>query len=610
MKSNPETPENSEKKMAMRLLWIFLAILLTGGVSAGIALLIPAGGQADTQALPTFTSRSGPLTISVSESGTVKNREQVVLKSEVEGRTTVLSLIAEGKQVEAGDLVIELDSSTLEDQKTAQQITVLHSEAAFISARENLAVVKNQAESDVARAELDFRFAKEDLTKYQKGEYPQLLKEARSKITIAEEELERAIEKLKWSRILREEKYISENELQADDLAWKRSKLDVELSQGELDLLQEYTHTRQIAELESNVVEAERALQRVRLQAAANVVQAEADLEAKDQENQRQQVKLQKITDQIKKCKIHAPVGGMVVYATTGRGRYRGNEEPLEEGQEVRERQELVFLPTANDMMAEIKIHESSLDKVKVDMPVRVTVDAVPGRVYTGAVAKIALLPDAQSSWLNPDLKLYTTEINLDGDALDLRAGMSCRAEIVVEEFQDAIYVPVQSVLRVGGQPTVYLPGVDEEPEPRAVEIGLDNNRMIRIVSGLSVGEEVLLSPPLAPSTLEEGEYAESLSTGGVGTSTLGGKTEGSPSRTSTNSRKERDGGRRGGAEGRVKERGSRKARPNGGDLSSEERRKRWESMSDEDKKKMMEKMREMGGRQGGGAPGGKNRND
>ncbi|MFZ0035068.1 MAG: hypothetical protein WAK60_08800, partial [Sedimentisphaerales bacterium] len=42
------------------------------------------------------------------------------------------------------------------------------------------------------------------------------------------------------------------------------------------------------------------------------------------------------------------------------------------------------------------------------------------------------------------------------------------------------------------------------EFEPRKVEIGLDNNRMIRIIKGLQTGEVVLLTPPLAPATVEQ----------------------------------------------------------------------------------------------------------
>ena len=40
----------------------------------------------------TFAAKRGPLTISVLESGTIKSREQVILKNEVEGRTSIVSL--------------------------------------------------------------------------------------------------------------------------------------------------------------------------------------------------------------------------------------------------------------------------------------------------------------------------------------------------------------------------------------------------------------------------------------------------------------------------------------------------------------------------------------
>ncbi len=38
-------------------------------------------------------------------------------------------------------------------------------------------------------------------TTYVEGEYPQLLREAEVRITLAEEDLQRAEEKLKWSRV-------------------------------------------------------------------------------------------------------------------------------------------------------------------------------------------------------------------------------------------------------------------------------------------------------------------------------------------------------------------------------------------------------------------------
>ena len=476
------------------LLWAVPAgVVVVGGA---LALSGTFRGAQDEEAGAFATVARGPLVISVTESGTIKNREQVVIKSEVEGRTAILTLVKEGQWVKPGDLLVELDSSRLEEQKAGQQITVINTEANFIRARENLAVVKSQAESDVSKADLDLRFARLDLEKYVQGEYPQQLRQAEVEITIAREQVERAAEKAEWSRKLHEQRYLSRMDLQADELALETAKLDLELAEGRKKLLEEYTHRRDLEALQSAIEQAESALDRSQRKAAADTVQAESDLRAKESEYQRQKAQLDKIEDQIRKCRIIAPRDGMVVYATTGRGGWRGNDEPLEEGQEVRERQELIYLPTAASMMAEVKIHESSLEKVRVGLPVRVTVDAAPGRSWGGSVQRIAVLPDAQSVWLNPDLKLYNSEIHLDGDASDLRTGMSCRAEIFVAQYDDALYIPVQCVVRVAGRPTVYVRS-DGASVARPVKIGLDNNRFVHVLEGLEKGERVLLDPPL-----------------------------------------------------------------------------------------------------------------
>ena len=445
---------------------------------------------------PSFTAVKGPLTISVIESGTIKAKDQVILKSEVEGKTTILSLVKEGTPVKAGDLLIELDASRLEDAKIDQQIRVMNGEAAFIRTRENLEVVKNQAQSDIEKAELTFQFAKEDLVKYQEGEYPKDLKSTNATITVAREELQRAEVKLKWSGILFDEKYISLTELQADQLAAQKAKLDLELAIADRDLLQDYTFKRKLTELTSDVKQSEMALERTRRKATADRVQAEAEFRAKESEYTRETSKLEKINEQIGKTTIRAPIDGLVVYATSAQGNWRGNAEPLDEGQEVREQQELIYLPAAGSMKAEAKIHESSLDKVTLGLSARVTVDALPGRTFNGTVDTIAPLPDAVSVWLNPDLKLYATDILLENGVSGLRTGMSCQVEIIIEQHDNVVYIPVQAVNRVDGQPTAYVKSGGKW-KARPVEIGLDNNRMVHVVSGLDAGEQVLLRPPL-----------------------------------------------------------------------------------------------------------------
>jgi HlyD family secretion protein len=477
-----------------------IAVLLIG--AAVVAFNHSGSKIAITSDSSTFVVERKPLKISVIESGTIQSREQIILKCEVEGRTTILTLVEEGTRVKKGDLLVELDASALLDAKIDQQIRVQNAEASFVGSRENLAVVENQAKSDIDKAELALDFAKQDLKKYVEGEYQNERKKMESEITLAKEELQTAEEKLKWSKKLFEKQYISQTDLQIDELSAHRNKLDLELAENNLRLLEDFTHPRNLAKLESDVNQAEMALERTTRKAKADVVQAEAELKAKESEFERQKDKLKKNEEQITKTKIYAPADGLVIYATSAKSRgFRGMEEPLVEGREVHEQEELIYLPTTNAVKAVVKVHETSLQKVKIGLPVEVKVDALPGRTFTGRVEKIAPLPDAQMVWMNPDLKVYNTEVYLEGEGDYLKTGMSCKAEIIIEEYGDVIQIPVQAVLRIGAEPTVYvLKGGDFEP--RKVKIGMDNNSRIRILEGLQVGEVVLLTPPLAPAAV------------------------------------------------------------------------------------------------------------
>lgn len=487
-----------------RTLWIagFCAAAAAGIGYAAI------NGQKDGDPLsgqPAYEVQQGPLSISITVAGTIQAREKVIIKNELEGSSTILYLVPEGTRVKKGDLLVELDASSLVDQKLEQEIKVQNAEAAYINARENLAIVESQAQSDIDQAELTFDFAKQDLKKYIEGDYPMLKQEAQSKIAELEENLTVAQEELKWSKILFDEKYLSQSELQTDELQVFKIQNQLDLARSDLELLENFVYQRDIAQLESDEKQAEMALERTKRQAGANIVQASAELQAKLSEFEQQKSRLDKIVDQISKAKIEAPMDGLVVYATSVRMGWRGNDEPLEEGQQVRERQELIHLPTTASYAAEAKVHESSLEKIRVGLPVRITIDALPGKTYTGRVASIAPLPDAQSVFMNPDLKVYDTVIHIEGDGEDLRSGMGCQAEIIVDYFEDAVYIPVQAVLRVKGQPTVF---VSERGGwvPRPVELGPDNNRLVQIPSGLEKGELVLLTPPLASAGVSDEE--------------------------------------------------------------------------------------------------------
>ncbi len=480
-------------------------------VAVGLVVLwlrVVHGGEDPVSSEPTVAVKRGPLTISVLEAGALKAKDPEIIRSGLQGRATIISIVPEGTRVNEGDLLVELDVTKLVDHRVDHEIMVKNAEASFINARENLTIITSQAQSSVELAQLALEFAKQDLEKYtgKGGDYENTLAAAEGKIKLNAEEKTKAEDYLDWSQKLFKEKYLSKTQLQADQLALQRADLSLTVARNDANLLKQYTYKRRVAQLTSDVTQAERALERAQARARANIAQATASLAAYEQQYNRYQELLVRLDDQIRQGKLYAPTDGMVIYATSSMaGHMHDDRRPLADGVDVWERQELIYLPRTTSIIAEVAVHEASLQKVRVGLPAIVTVDALLGRKLMGTVTQIAPLPDAQSMWTNPDLKVYKTEITLDSNDISLRSGMNCKAEIVVEQYAEAVYVPLETVLRVGGQPTVYVLHEEGAVEERKIETGLDNNSVVRVAQGLQEGELVLLKPPLKAGTVEPG---------------------------------------------------------------------------------------------------------
>jgi HlyD family secretion protein len=480
---------------------VFLAFISWGVISLFT-------GEDARSSLHNYTIKQGPLKISISGNGTIQPKEKLIIKNEVEGATAITYLLEEGSKVKKGNLMIELDSSTLSDKKVDQEILVQKVEASNIEASENYEVSKNQAQSDIESAQLAYEFAQQDLKKYLEGEYPRLLAQANSDITLAEQTLSQAMAKLDWSKKLYAQKYLSQTELETDTLSYNQKEIALKLKKSAKDLLENHTYKRQLAKFQSDVTQRKSALEREIRKAKANIAKAGANKTSKQAEYERQQLKLLKYKSQLEKTRIYAPADGVIIYGTSAeqsQHRHGSHNEPLKLGNTVQERQELIHLPTTSGYVVKISIPESSLNDVKVGLPARVTVATLPNEIYTGTVTSVATVANAQDAFMNPDLKVYDTIISLEnrGNMDLLRSGMSCSAEIIIEQYDNAVYVPIEAVMRVGGKPTVFII-TEDNIKPREVETGLDNNVVIRIKSGLEPGEIVTLSPPLAQAEVVE----------------------------------------------------------------------------------------------------------
>jgi HlyD family secretion protein len=436
----------------------------------------------------------GPLAISVLQNGNLAAKDAIKVKSELEGQSTILYLIPEGTFVKPGDLLVDLDATDLLEKKVGQEIAVQNAEAAYTKAKASYDIQESQNKSDIEAADRKLTFAKIDRKKYLEGDFEQQKKQAEEKIKLAEAEFTKAKDTFEWSKNLSDRGFLTKTELERDKLDFQRCEITVEQSRRALDLLLKYDDDRKRTELEANLKEAERGVERAKLQADSRLVDFDAAKKTSESKLELEREKLKKYEDQYSKAKIYAKDEGMVVYARTEGGRM-GGENPIQEGTQVRERQEILTIPRTNGLIVEASVHESVLKRVIVGNVCSIKVDGIPGREFQGTVQFVALLADKGSWWANPNQRLYKTEISVLNPIADMRPGMSCSVEIFSGTLPDCLSVPLQSIVMDKGKTTAFV--VDgTKYDHREVEVGRSNDAKVEIVSGLKEGEEVLLAPP------------------------------------------------------------------------------------------------------------------
>jgi len=429
--------------------------------------------------------------------GFLDSRKNAVLSSKVEGTTTIISIVPEGTWVTAGEVVCELDSSTLKENAKQQEITTTQAEATMATAREKLEIQKTQNDSDIAAANLKSELAQLDFEKYEKGEYPQQEQQLKGDVKIAEEDLIRARETMLFTASQVKKGYASQNELNASRIAVQQAELKLRGSEELLNVLQNFTYKRTIAELKANALESERELARVRLKASSAQTQCEKEADAARLTYDVEREKLVRLHTQIEACTIRAPQDGEVVYANMSSGGGRRSEQTLiEAGMTVRERQPIINLPDVNQMKVDCRIHESLIGSVRKNLPARIRVDAYPDETFQGVISHVSSVP-MTGSWPNTDLREYQTEVHLIDDAerlRRLRPGLTSQVEILVDNRADVLQVPMQSIVNVHDRQVVFV-FTGTTHERRFVKLGAANQSHLEILEGVKEGERVIMNP-------------------------------------------------------------------------------------------------------------------
>jgi len=309
---------------------------------------------------------------------------------------------------------------------------------------------------------------------------------------------------LEYTQKLYDKQFVSKNELETDALDVESQKKTLQTAKGKFNIFTTYDFIKDFYKTQSTLLESRDNLERTKAQAHSKQVAAESTLRTARQNLARCTKRLEESKADLEMCTIRATSPGLVVYEPQPAW---SNAGPIQPGSEIRQGQVIIQLPDLSKMVVKVKIHESQIDAVAVGQKARVTIDALPGQQFTGTVTKKSFLPDAQRRWMNEDIKVYQTEIALEGEYDNLRPGMNATADIIAEKLENVLYVPCQSVYTDSAERHYCY---RKDGTPVEVTIGKRNKVFVEIASGLRENDIILMTPPvIARDKQNEGESKE-----------------------------------------------------------------------------------------------------
>lgn len=336
-----------------------LLCLMIAAVLASMALTGCGTGKATESSL--FDERDGIVSQGVIEA------QEVSINSKISGKIAKL-YIEEGKEVKAGDLLVEISSDEIKAKEDQAKALVSAAQAAY----------------DAAKGQLEA--AQAVLEKAKNGARKQEIAQAQAAYDLWLKTYDR-VQKLYEKGAVSAQK--------CDEV-----KTQLEVAAQTLSMAKEGARGEDISAAEAAVVSAQGMEQAAR----AKLQEAQGGLE--------------EVRAYLKDTKITSPISGTVT------------ELFADEGELVSTGMSIATVTDMNDMWVEVQVKETDISRIFLGQQVKVKIPAYPDEIFSGKVARINQKPDfavkrATNDNGSFDIQAFGVKIKLDNKDKVMKPGMT-----------------------------------------------------------------------------------------------------------------------------------------------------------------------------------------
>jgi RND family efflux transporter MFP subunit len=191
---------------------------------------------------------------------------------------------------------------------------------------------------------------------------------------------------------------------------------------------------------------------------------------------------LQRIETLLTYAKITAPFSGVI----TKRWADPGALIPAATSSSAAKSAAVVTLMDFSAVRVDVAIPDTEAPFVKKDLPVKVTVDELPGRTFQGTITRFSYALDEST-------KTMTTEIEISNSDLALRPGMWASVEIELQKKENAVLIPAEALVTEKNKNSVFVVR-EKKAQKVSITTGFDDGVNVEVLKGCGPGDAVIVA--------------------------------------------------------------------------------------------------------------------
>ena len=191
---------------------------------------------------------------------------------------------------------------------------------------------------------------------------------------------------------------------------------------------------------------------------------------------------LQRIETLLSYAKITAPFSGVI----TKRWVDPGALIPAATSSSTSKSAAVVTLMDFSTVRIDVAIPDTEAPFIKKDLPVKVTVNELPGRTFQGTITRFSYALDEST-------KTMATEIEISNPDLALRPGMWAAVEIELQKKENALLIPAEALVIQKNKNSVFVVR-DKKALKVALTTGFDDGVNVEILKGCGLNDAVIVA--------------------------------------------------------------------------------------------------------------------